>query len=50
MIDAGPGKLVTCHLSVAKRTSQPGDEDTEVKPPGNQRTLMAGQFHEAQLG
>ncbi|MCQ4243166.1 hypothetical protein [Stutzerimonas stutzeri] len=50
MIDAGPGKLVACHLSVAKRTSQPGDENTEVKTPSNQRTLMAGRFHEAQLG
>ncbi len=50
MIDTGPGKLVACHLSVAKRTSQPGDENTEVKTPGNQRTLMAGQLHKAQLG
>ncbi len=50
MIDTGPGKLVACHLAVTKRTSQPGDENTEIKTPDDQRTLMAGQFHQVQLG
>lgn len=50
MMVIGPSKLVASHLSMAKGTSQPGDENTEVETPSDQRTVMAGQFHQAQLG